>query len=372
MKTYNVHFTFYAEEYGQFDSSLYKVEAETPFEARRLAWLLFDKDDEMKFTSCVKQSGVTWEASPLDVQDYFNAHIAICKQVRMEYEAVALPNAEMKSNPQKLKDARFGRAYELGAIDTIAVIARDIGKKLGLQPPTVYEEMEYAARLADLLSAKREYDKAAALHERIEQARQWDASAMHSLKELLTSNSIFLLGKNESFREHFHRNGIIPHEADIADGSFRYTHRWQNTSFVSDLSRLRMFDSRDVIKDSTESMPFDYKTLVLRKDKLAPEYQTTIHMLWTPCHNEHGVCEGLGMNPDAAFLARNMITGAVAEMRREDFCGVLRPEFAENIDFEALQKQCAAQTKDENDMDTDISTDAGNMEQGIDDEMEMG
>ena len=62
MKRYQVHFSFYSEENGEFDEAIYTVNAESIVEARRLAWLLRDKDDNAQLQSYVKQCGVDYDA----------------------------------------------------------------------------------------------------------------------------------------------------------------------------------------------------------------------------------------------------------------------------------------------------------------------
>ena len=46
MREFDVYFSFYDEQWGNFDDVSYKVMAETPFEAREKAWELCDYDEE--------------------------------------------------------------------------------------------------------------------------------------------------------------------------------------------------------------------------------------------------------------------------------------------------------------------------------------
>ena len=114
MNTYRVHFSFYSEENGQFDESFYTVDAENQFEARRMAWLLRDTDDDARFQSCVKQTGVTWDVSPLDLCDYFNAQAAYAKYRIRHTENVDAPNAAIRRDNDAANRAENDRVYFIG------------------------------------------------------------------------------------------------------------------------------------------------------------------------------------------------------------------------------------------------------------------
>jgi hypothetical protein len=52
-------------------------------------------------------------------------------------------------------------------LDNIFHIARDVGKPLGMEPPTVHEEIEYAWQLVGKLDEAGRHDQAQALAERV-------------------------------------------------------------------------------------------------------------------------------------------------------------------------------------------------------------
>jgi len=344
MKSYRVHFSFYDEESGQFDESFYSVIEENQFAARRAAWLMRDNDDNVKFQSCFKQTGVIWDASPLDIADYFNAQVAFNKYCLKKIENVDIPNAALKKDFDGAKRAESERSYHIGSIDAIAAVAKGIGRPFGMEPPHVYEEMEYAWQLVGKLDEARRHDAAEALAKRIDKAKKWDNSAIHDLRDLFVHDSIHLPGDFINFAQYFGRDGVFPERADINEREYEYIYRWMEARRVETLSRLPMFGERDVIKNSAESMPFDYKVLVLRQDALTPDYRKPENILWTPKYDIDGVCLNLDVNnPGSHFNVESMITGVVVALRRVDFLGVLRPDYVENIDFEALRHEYAAQ-----------------------------
>ena len=51
MREYDVHFSFYDEQWGNFDDVSYKVMAETPFEAREKAWPVCDQEARRCFAA---------------------------------------------------------------------------------------------------------------------------------------------------------------------------------------------------------------------------------------------------------------------------------------------------------------------------------
>ena len=354
MKTFRVHFSFYDEENGQFDESYYSVSAENVFEARRTAWLLRDTDDNTRFHSCVKQCGATWDASPLDMADYFNAQAAYDKYHLRKVENVDIPNAALKKDLDAAKRAESERSYFIGCIDSISFIAKDIGKPFGMEPPHIYEEIEYTWRLVSKLDEIGRHDAAEALAQKIDKAKKWDNGAIHDLRQLFIHDSIHHPGDYINFAQFFGRDGVFPERADVKEREYKYITRWTEARRdVNTLSRLPMFGERDVIKNSVEAMPYDYKVLVLRQDALTPDYRKPENILWTPRYDVDGVCLNLENNhPETRFNVENMITGVVVALCRKDFLGVLRPEYADKIDFEALKseyvKQHAEVEHDEN------------------------
>ena len=51
----------------------------------------------------------------------------------------------------------------------------------------------------------------------------------------------------------------------------------------------------------------------------------------------------LGTDGNETIIVENPITGVTAEMKRTDFLGILRPEKAANINFDALKAEYQAQ-----------------------------
>ena len=353
MKTYNVHFSVYSEEYGEFQESFYRVDAENQFEARRAAWLLRDDDEDSKFQSCVKQCGVSLDASPLDLRDYFNAQAAYCKYRVKLIENVDMTNAKIRQDIDSAKRADDEYAYYLGCLEAVFFIARDIGKPFGMEPPNAYEEIEYAWQLTGKLDEMGHHDKAEALARVIDKAKKWDTGSIYTLRSLFLHDSIHLPGDYLNFAQFFGRDGVFPERADVNEREYQYIHRWTNARHIDKLSHLPKFGEKDVIQGSAGAMPFEYKTLALRQERLTPAYQKPENLLWTPLLDGDGNCPGLNDSPACRFDAQNMITGAVVTLRRRDFFGVLRPEHSDNIDFDALKQEYAAQhaETDENEYD---------------------
>ena len=212
-----------------------------------------------------------------------------------------------------------------------------------MTPPNVYEEIEYAWQLVGKLDEMGRHDAAEALARRIEKAQKWDIGAIHDLRQLFTNNSIHLPGDYINFAQYFGRDGVFPERADVTEREYPYIRRWRETRRVETLSRLPIFGEGHVIRGS-EAMPFDYRALVLRQDALTLDYRTPENILWTPHYDIDGTCLNLDNgHPETSFNVENMTTGVVVALRRKDFLGVLRPEFADNIDFDALKREYAEQ-----------------------------
>ena len=170
MRAYGVIFSYYSEEYGNFETMRFEVEAADQFEARLKAWEAFDLSDEKHLASCVKLCGVVWEASPLDIQDYFNSLAAYEKCKIKEIDNAELPNDEIRreiekrKNPESQSDEsrirlKNDRASSYGSLYAISGIARDCYKPLGIIPPDAYEEIHYARKFADWFNSNGMYEQ---------------------------------------------------------------------------------------------------------------------------------------------------------------------------------------------------------------------
>ena len=120
----------------------------------------------------------------------------------------------------------------------------------------------------------------------------------------------------------------------MKDFDDQYVSRWHNARNISKLSQLPMFADKDVISvhaGAQSQLSYEYHVLVIRRDALPKEQQTPVNMLWTPV-----------MDGENARYAQNMITGVFSNLSQSDFVGILRPEFENKIDFDALKGEYTA------------------------------
>lgn len=331
MKEYSVHFSYYSEEYGNFDDKTVKVDAENQFDARRMAWEKLDKNDEIKFMSCVKLCGITWDASKLDMQDYFNSAAADNKYSIQYIENVAKPNAQIEKNDKKYEDCERERYRHFGSLYTISHIAEDLGKSLGMLPPPIFEELHYAREFAYLPDCG--FDKASAMLKIIESAENWDSSAAFSIRELFGNGYGMAGGHDLNFSAQFGKDGLYPVHADRTDYSSKYVSRWNNAREYKTLASLPFFGQKDVIPESN-SLKYEWQTLVIKKEVLHPDKQIPLNSLWIPTGG--GMSDNGGDNP---ITVENLFTGEVAEWKRSDFIGILKPEKNANIHNETIKAE---------------------------------
>ena len=97
-------------------------------------------------------------------------------------------------------------------------------------------------------------------------------------------------------------------------------------------------------------MSYEYRVLVINPNALPKEMRTPENMLWMPV-----------VNGDYVRYAQNLITDRFMNLTRDDFIGILRPEYEKNIDFAGLNYEYAL-SHDK----TPVSEDNG--VQGIEDE----
>jgi len=93
--------------------------------------------------------------------------------------------------------------------------------------------------------------------------------------------------------------------------------------------------------DIATSMSYDYHILVLRHSVLPKELLKPENMLWK-------------LDVEGSPYSQNVITGGYMKLSRDDFAGVLRPEFESNIDFVALKKEYAAKHEKSQSRDNNI------------------
>ena len=337
MKEYNAHFSCYSELYGNFDEIIIKVEAENQFDARRKAWEASDKSGDLEFSSCVKLCGITWKASPLDMQDYFNAQAEYDKCEINCIENIKKPNARIEQNEKKLEECERERYGNFGSLHTITRIAEDFGKPLGMLPPAIYEELHYAKEFCYQLDYN-DYDKSSALLKIIEQAEKWDRNAMHSIQQLFRYGSGLFYGQELDFYAQFAKNGVYPVYADRTDYESQYIQRWTSAREYKSMVELPFFGEKDIIAGS-QSMQYEWQTLVLNKEALQPENQIPYNLLWIT-KQENTV--GYDTNDKDLIIAENLITGEIAEWKRSDFIGVLRPEKDAKINYEEIKAEYQA------------------------------
>ena len=350
-----MHFSYYSEEFGQFDEAKFAVEASDQFEARQKAWERVENDESMQYASCIKQCGVTWEASPINLQDYFNMMAAFAKYGIQETKNVDIPNAVIYQDDDRIKQARDALSHYWGNLDAISNIAKDFGQQHGMIPPDIFDELHYAALIARELEQSGKTEQAWELYDKTYTAEKWDLDAMHSIKQLFRDGSIWLCGESEYLGNYFCKDGIYPEKAALTDYEDKYISRWHNARHIDKLSRLPMFGEKDVISEKGGfQLPYEYHVLVIRQDALPKEQQKPENMLWTPV-----------TNGDITQYAQNMITGVFSKLSRSDFIGVLRPEFENKIDFETLKSEYAAAHEN-----TRHSTDGLNVRDEIEDEQE--
>ena len=340
MKSYSVYFSYYSEQYGEFQETHIPVQAENQFEARRLAWGLSESRDDLKFASNIKLSGIVWGGSPLELQDYFNAEASFEKYRLRNIENVEIPNAKIGVKPTERYEREKMEHY--GSLHTISRTALDFGKPYGMLPPTIYDELHYTREFLSLLTT--DYEKYNALSKLIERAEKWDASAMHSLKESFQYGHFTVDGIDLNFSKQYDKNGLYPDRADLTDHTRTYIRRWQNATKYKTLAQLPFFGERDVIAGS-HAMQYDFANLVLKKRILRPEYEMPVNSLWTTTEHREANFATCG---DWPILARNLFTDKVIEFRRSDFVGVLLPEKSANIDYEAIREEYNAQKNAEN------------------------
>jgi len=334
MREYNVHFSFYSEEYGNFDDTSYRLMAETPFEAREKAWQKCDEDSDTLFHSNIRQFAVTWTPNLLDAGDYFYSHAADIKLNLGRLLNVAIPNDRIRGGESKNR-LEAERCSDLSALRTLDDVAKDLYADKGIIPPSIYEELHYAEKLCEHLGWG---EKADALWERMDRAKKWDNAAIYAIRDMFKDGYTMLNGETELLNEHFGRDGIYPVHNKPDEYDYTYISRWRNKMKVESLGRLPFYKETDVIKGSAGHMDYGWQPLLLNRDLLNDGYQTPENQLWQtidPMEQEMAAS-------DSTLLVENMITGQCITCDKDHFLGVLRPDVFATLGFDALKQEYAA------------------------------
>jgi hypothetical protein len=201
-------------------------------------------------------------------------------------------------------------------------------------PPAIYEELHYAREFCYQFDWN-DNDKGLALYKLIGQAEKWDRSAMHSIQELFRYGSGLFDGQELDFYAQFKKDGIYPIYADRTDSESQYIRRWTMANEYKSMNKLPFFGEKDIIPGSN-SMQYEWQTLVLKKEALQPEAQMPYNSLWVTKQENTTGYDIKGKSP---ITAENLITGETAEWRRSDFIGVLRPEIDAKINYEGIKNE---------------------------------
>lgn len=341
MREFDVHFSFYDEQYGNFEDMSYKVMAETPFEAREKAWPVCDQDSDTLFRSNIKQFAVTWTPNLMDAGDYFYAQAASVKQSIAQINNVQIPNARI-SDPQREQSLKAEQQFYFGSLHTIDYMAKDLYADKGMLPPSVYEELHYTEKLCENLGWG---EKADALWDRMDKAKKWDRGAIYAIRELFKDGYTWLCGETTRFREQFDRHGVYPVHGKLDEHDYSFISRWQRARKIDNPQRLPELTKADVIPHSAEHMDLYGQTLLLDFERASEQYRVPVNMLWTTT-DIAGISESA---MKGVFLAENLITGVRMSCSREDFHGVLRPEIAAGFDFDALKNTLSTIQKGQHD-----------------------
>lgn len=334
MREFNVHFSFYSEEWGNFDDISYPIMAETPFEAREKAWNICDQDADTPLRSNIKQFAVTWNPNRLDAGDYFYSHAADIKHDMGHLLNVDIPNDQITGNDRQ-HQLEGERRSNLGALWTLDSVAKDLYADMGIIPPSIYEELHYAEKLCEHLGWG---EKADALWERIEHAKKWDNGAIYSIRDMLKDGYTTLCGETVLFREHFGRNGVFPVHNKLGELDYSYIFRWKNKWPVESLKRLPFYKETDTIGNSAKHMDFVWQTLLMDSSALNEDHQTPENQLWRaldPSEHSEEMKDGM-------LFVENHITGQRVSCHKDNFLGVMRPDIIARLDFDALKKDYIA------------------------------
>ena len=334
MKEYNARFSYYSEQYGCFESTTVRVEADNQFQARHKAWMQFDNDKDRPFMSCVKLCGITWEATPLDMQDYFNAQASYDKTMIRHIENVDIPNAQMEINESKRENCEREKSSHYGSLHTAQCIASDLGKAHGMIPPMIFEELHYLEMYNEQYNGL-DFEQSNAVYRLIEEAEKWDSDAIFNIQELFRHGYGKVNGYDIDISAQFGRDGILPIHNDRSEFASSFIRRWENAREYKTISWLKFFDEKDVIAGST-AMDYEWQTLVLKKELLPPEKQVPENSLWFTDNPEDG---NFGAKADSLITVVNPFTGEVTDWKRSDFIGVLRPEVHAKIDFDGIKEE---------------------------------
>jgi hypothetical protein len=345
LNTYNVHFSYYDEEKGLFDESNYPTQAENQFQARSEAWKLRNADEKASFQSCVRQIGITWDPFLGDIgqHDCFNAGIAnhIYRMNQSKY--IDYPNGHIKLNAEIIGASESHISLIADYLDTINASMRDVGEAFKITPPYVFDEIEYAKRMIKEIDNTGQHEVMAALLNTTTNAQKWHPEAMQNLKDLFDTGCLNTQNNHIDLKRYMTQDSLFPLLADAADDNMEnYYSRWRKDSVLKIDKFFSSSSIKDfcVIKNSNLHMAYEGKALILNPESLtSSDRYTNNHfenIFWRRQENkpdDHSV----EFDPKSRFIARNLVTDEIKEFSRDQFVGVLRPEYVKYIDFDQLR-----------------------------------
>jgi hypothetical protein len=341
MRNHRVYFSVYDEEEGYFGDVPYDVLADTSLAARKLAWDELAKDSSSRFYSCVRQIGVTWDSSPMNMLDYFNSLAAAEKLTLNRVKYIDIPNAAIEkseSGEAKKSTAITDRAGALGSLYTINKMAHDMFRGYDISPPEFADEIECAREISYQLADSGNKDAYDKIQHIIKESFRYRT---HLLRDLMNDKFLTLDYKNNmgiNLVKYFTKDGIFPEIQDVNDyNQYHYVQRWNSETSISSMYSLNHYFTKNIsectINESRDFMPFDYKALILNPSLFPSNQHDFKNLLWIPTEDN----DPIGLNQNSRFFVQNLITDAVEEYARKDFLGVLRPDIYALLDFDALK-----------------------------------
>lgn len=168
------------------------VTAESPLEAIEKGWERIARIPNTSNIKSIEYAGMSWSASPLDLQDYLNQQHSQSKLNETLEHKVKLLNASSGGDERLVNEHERGRWFHIGCTSAIETIADDLKQVTKLYPPELMLELQWGKDIYKKMISQDRLEEAEGLRILMDKAREGGAQEMKDLKRFFDHGSLTL------------------------------------------------------------------------------------------------------------------------------------------------------------------------------------
>jgi len=165
------------------------VSAENPMNAIEKGWERIASIRNTANIESVELAGMTWQSSPLDLQDYLNQQYSQSKMNETLELKMRGPNAYDANDQRLTEESERRRWFYMGCTSTLDTLSQDMKQVMKLEPPELMLELQWGRDAYKAVLAEEHLEEAAGLRDILEKARDGDTENGKILQHLFQTGA---------------------------------------------------------------------------------------------------------------------------------------------------------------------------------------